>query len=146
MLKNQIESWKQFGLSEGFSEGKKNRLEFECDVDFFDYVSSDICNKLDLMKFNLWYKTDEYSVIQSIICVDTDFYKGKQLKDSEEKDLRLTQYFLVRSKMIAENGALFVTYKFEPEHIEMVYSNYDLNKLAEYIQSGNKPNDLIRKN
>jgi hypothetical protein len=123
MLKNQIASWEHLGIANNEQTG------FQCEI---EDVDSDILKKCQVNDFDLWYKTEHYSIIQNIIRIDTRFYQnGKRIKNKNGQDILLQQYFLVRSKIKYKQN-FFVEYQLKPEHILMIYSNYgdsDLNNI-----------------
>ena len=127
MFDNQIESWKQFGLIYDKQAGRG----FQCSVSEID--NSQLKDK-DINKFDIWYKTQELSIVQTVICINTEFYNnGIIRKDSKGQDFIFKQYFLIRSKMYARRNSIFVKYTFEPEHIQLIYQNYDLEKLSSQL-------------
>ena len=127
MINNQIESWKQFGLV----NDKKNSRGFQCSAIGIGRLN---LKDYDLNSFDIWYKTNEFSIVQSIVCIETEFYNnGNKLKTTDNKDFSLKQYFLVRSKMIAKRDILSIEYIFEPEHIQLIYQDYDLEKLSNQL-------------
>ncbi|MBO6244425.1 MAG: hypothetical protein J6O41_07720 [Clostridia bacterium] len=123
MLKNQIASWEQLGIENNEQTG------FQCEIEDID---SDILKKCQVNDFDLWYKTEHYSIIQNIVRIDTRFYQnGKRIKNRNGQDILVQQYFLVRSKIKYKRN-FFVEYQLKPEYILMIYSNYgdsDLNNI-----------------
>lgn len=123
MMNNQIESWKQFGLV----NNKENSRGFQCSAIGTGRLN---LNDYNLISFDAWHKTNEFSIVQSIICIETEFYNnGKKLRTTNNEEFSLKQYFLVRSKMNAKRDILSIEYTFEPEYIQLIYQDYDLDKL-----------------
>ncbi|WP_028128961.1 hypothetical protein [Selenomonas sp. AE3005] len=127
VLDNQIKSWQNIG----WVNDKQATRGFQCES---DDVSSEILKKVNVNPADIWYKTNQHSIVQSVICVKTTlFTNGKELKiDGSGDNLEIIQYFVVRMSLDSKRNIL-VEHKFSNEQIVPCYCNYDLEKLSKVV-------------
>lgn len=86
-------------------------------------VHSPYSNKLsahNVEAFNIWYKSPELSIVQTVREVTSSVYYGDKraiYADSNEQ-IEFTHIAYIRSQMRAKRNGLFVEYEFTPEKIQ----------------------------